>query len=114
MGGNFFVGTISFGRVVVPSPKIVINLPRLYEENLIGSAVSVIIRYKQTDRHTNPFTLLNGLVNVLAIVFQIFTAFDIWNNDSITTRYNTVSKASLNKVDNIHKSEALKLKDKRT
>ena len=30
MVGLFFIGVISQGRVVVPSPKIVINLPRSY------------------------------------------------------------------------------------
>ena len=37
-GGYFFLGAISLGRVVVPSPKIVINLPRCYplKENQIG------------------------------------------------------------------------------
>ena len=29
---NFFLGAISLRRVVVPSPKIVINLPRTYEK----------------------------------------------------------------------------------
>ena len=30
--GGIFRGAISFGRVVVPSPKIVINLPGTYEK----------------------------------------------------------------------------------
>ena len=53
---NFFV--ISFGRVVVPSPKIVRTFPghmRIYpvKENPIGSAVSEILWYRHTDRHTD-------------------------------------------------------------
>ena len=57
---RFFV--ISFGRVVVTFPKIVIKTflgpMRSYpvKENQFGSAVSEILRYKQTDRH--PVTLL--------------------------------------------------------
>ena len=49
-----------FGRVVAPSPKIVINLPRIMrgyivKENHIGSVVSEILRYTHT--HTDPVTL---------------------------------------------------------
>ncbi len=58
---------ISLGRVVlvVPSPKIVINLPGTYrsylvKENPIGSAVSDVLRYRQTNKQTDrhPVTLL--------------------------------------------------------
>ena len=50
--------SISLGRVVVPSPKIVLNLPGLMtsypvKENLIGSEVSKILRYIETDIHTD-------------------------------------------------------------
>ena len=53
----FFRGVaISLERVIVTSPKIVINFPRTFSrrsypvmENPIGSAVSEILRYKQTD-----------------------------------------------------------------
>ena len=52
------LGAISLGREVIPSPKIVINLSGTYEiypvkENLIGSAISEILRYKQTNRQTD-------------------------------------------------------------
>ena len=51
---------ISLGRVV-PSPKIVINLPGTYEK-LPCSAVSEILRYKQTQTETHPVTLVKGYV----------------------------------------------------
>ena len=58
LGGSCFFRVISLGRVVVLSLKIVINLPgsmRSYpvKENNTGSAVSEIIRYKHTDKHTD-------------------------------------------------------------
>ena len=53
----------SLGKVVVSTLKIVINFPRTYKEllvkeNLIGSLVSKIHRYKQTQRLIpgHPFT----------------------------------------------------------
>ena len=50
-GGNFFfIGTISLRRVVVPSPKIVINLS--------FQQFSEILRYKHTDRQTDILLLL--------------------------------------------------------
>ncbi len=64
-GSNFFLGAIYLGRLVVPSTKIVINLPWTYEkENLINSVVSKILWYKQTNtqihKQTNrhPVTLV--------------------------------------------------------
>ena len=66
LGGiTFFLGTISLGRVVVPSPKIVINLlgpMRSYPDNPIGSAVNEILRYKQTNRQTD--TVLLCIIDV--------------------------------------------------
>ena len=61
--GEFFLGAISLGRVVLPYPNIVINLPRTYEklpwkENHIGLAVSEILRYKQKDRQTFCYFIL--------------------------------------------------------
>ena len=49
---KFFIGVISLGRVEIPSPKIVINLPRTYEklpvtENHIGSEVGEILPSRQ-------------------------------------------------------------------
>ena len=57
--GEYFLWSISLERVVVPSPpKIVITFPgsiRSYpvKDNYIGSAVSEILRYKQTEKQTN-------------------------------------------------------------
>ena len=53
-GVIFVVGMISLGRVLVPSPKIFTNYHRNYlnftvKENHIGSAVSEILRYRQTE-----------------------------------------------------------------
>ena len=47
---------ISLGKVVVPFPKRVINLPRTYEKlqckgEQYHSPVSKILLYKQTDMH---------------------------------------------------------------
>ena len=58
-------GAIYLWRVVVPSVKIVLNLFRRsyhVKEDHIGSVVSEILGYIQTDRHTHtdPFTLLYG------------------------------------------------------
>ena len=50
---QFFSRAISLGRVVLLTPKIVLNLPRTYEENHIDSAVSEILWYKQTDRQAD-------------------------------------------------------------
>ena len=56
MDARFFVKhdliLISLGRVAVPFPKMVINLTWTYtvKKNHIGSAVSEILWYKQTDR----------------------------------------------------------------
>ncbi len=51
---KIFIGAISLGRLVVPSPKIDINLPKpmgIYpvKESPIGSAVSKILWHTQTD-----------------------------------------------------------------
>ena len=57
--GYFFLGAISLGWVVVPYPKIAINLRWNYEKlPCIGSAVSKILRYTQIDR--NPVTFIYG------------------------------------------------------
>ena len=48
----FFLGAISLGSVVVPSPRISINLPtepNIVKENQIGSVVSEILWYTQID-----------------------------------------------------------------
>ena len=60
---DFFLGVISLRRVVVPSPKYIQTFPgpmRSYnvQENHIGSVVSEIIRYKQTDTYTLILVLL--------------------------------------------------------
>ena len=49
------IRAFSLRRVMVPSLEIDINLPRTYEVKVkhIGSAVSEILRYKQTNRFTN-------------------------------------------------------------
>ena len=53
-----FLGAISLGRVMVPSSKIVINLPT-NNENHISSAVSDILWYKQkTDRQTSCYFII--------------------------------------------------------
>ena len=46
-GGNSFLGVISLESMVVPSPKIVVNLPG---ENHTGSAVQT---NRQTEKQTN-------------------------------------------------------------
>ena len=51
---DFFLKAISLGSVVVPSPKIIINLPRTYisyslKKNHTGSVVSEILQYTQTE-----------------------------------------------------------------
>ena len=55
LGDNFFLGTISLGRVVLSSPKIVINLSKARYDKLhcivrkretFCSAVSEILWYK--------------------------------------------------------------------
>ena len=58
------------GGMVTLSPKIAINLHRTYEklhctvrENHIGSVVSDILQYKQTDKH--PVTLLYEKVVII-------------------------------------------------
>ena len=58
------------GCNVIPSPKIVINLPRTYEKLLCKgephrSAVSEILRYKQTDSQTNILLLYHKDINFL-------------------------------------------------
>ena len=52
------MGGLGFDWGFPPPKKIVINLPGICEklivkERPIGSAVSKILRYKQTHRHTN-------------------------------------------------------------
>ena len=56
--GTFFLGTISLGRVVITSPKIVKTIPipkksYLVKENPISLAVSEILRNKQTNTQTH-------------------------------------------------------------
>ena len=62
-GGNLFLGAIPVRGLVVPCPTIVktFSTPmRSYpvKENPIGSAVSEILRYKQTDRQTSFYFVL--------------------------------------------------------
>ena len=56
------VGTISFGRVVVPFIKIVITFPGLMrgyivKENNIGTAVSEIFWYKKTNTKRSCYSI---------------------------------------------------------
>ena len=49
---QFFLEAISLGMLVVPSPKIIINLPGPMQSNIVkdnpfGSAVSITLRYRQ-------------------------------------------------------------------
>ena len=51
---RIILGSIYLARVEIPSPKIVINH--------IGSAVSEIIRYKQTDRQIDRHHYKDSLI----------------------------------------------------
>ena len=62
---SFFL-VISLGRVVVPSPKTVINLPGTYpvKENPIYLAVSEILWYKHTHKHTDKQTSCYFIIGI--------------------------------------------------
>ena len=62
------VGGIALDRVLVPSPKIVINHPRNMrsypvKENHNGSAISKILSYKQTNRQIS-FTFRRSIIYI--------------------------------------------------
>ena len=66
------IRAFSLGRVVVPSLEIDINLPRTNEVKVkhIGSAVSEILWYKQTNRFTNRQTYILLLHHKDIYVYQ--------------------------------------------
>ena len=73
----FWLGAFSLGRVVLPSPRIVIFFPgpiRSYtvKENHIGSVVNEILRYRQTENllfyHMNIYIMF---VSIFIYYFRI-------------------------------------------
>ena len=68
---NLFLGEISLGMEVVPSSKIDINLIRIYmrsypvKENHIGSAVTEILWYKQTDIESSCYFIIRVFLNLI-------------------------------------------------
>ena len=71
-GFNLFLGLIFLRRVVIPSPKIVINLPRSYpvKENHIGLAFCKILQYKQIDIHKSCYFIIRIIYVDIPLLYR--------------------------------------------
>ena len=73
---NFFLGAVYLGRVVIPTPKVFINLPWTYKkftvkEKHIGSAVSEFLSYRKKGLLLYKILVLFPFRLLLIIFFKV-------------------------------------------
>ena len=95
--GDFLLGAISIGKVVIPSLKIVITLPKPMrshpvKENHISSVVSEIFPYKQTKRQIIRKTSFYFIIRI-----RISKSF-AWKKNIVLAFYIFISESSVDYI----------------